>query len=125
MTFYNNLPQITATQDSSQATLKVFDAYAAAPLNINATTYDAMVGFFNSKGFGIDSSKSMAYIIIKQAILDNINPFTIIDTLRNQDSIELSALVTQIVNYNRYKTSSLGTASTYQPADEIARNIVA
>ena len=68
MTYYNNIPQPQPTPNSASATLQVFDTYGVAPLNIDATTYDAMVGFFTSRGFGNDSSESMSYVIIKHAI---------------------------------------------------------
>jgi hypothetical protein len=123
MTFYNNLPQ-EITTDSSGETIQIFDAYTTAPFNIDANTFDAMTGFFQSRGFGSDSAKSMAYIIIKQAILDKYNPFELISTLKGYDALELSTLITELLNYNRYKTSSLGTAGPFTPADEVARNIV-
>jgi hypothetical protein len=125
MTYYNNLPQASQTADSSAATLKVFDTYSVAPLNVNASTYDAMTGFFTQRGFGEDSAKSMSYIIIKQAILDNINPFKLIENLKGLSNVQISDLITEVLNYNRYKTSSLGTASPFTPAQEVARNIVA
>ena len=124
-TYYNNLPQPQKSTDSSQATLKVFDAYTTAPLDIDATTYDAMTGYFESRGFGEDAARSMAYIIIKQAILDKYNPFELIETLKGLTEIEISALITEILNYNRYKTSSLGTATPFTTSEEVARNIVA
>jgi len=125
MTYYNNLPQSQAPADSSQQTLKVFDAYTTAPLNIDATTYDAMTGFFTSRGFGEDAARSMAYIIIKQAILDNYKPFQLIETLKGLTDVEISGLITEILNYNRFKTSSLGVASPFTPSEEVSRNIVA
>jgi hypothetical protein len=125
-TYYNNLPQPSkTTSDSSQATLQVFDTYTTAPLNIDATTYDAMCGYFTSRGFGEDAARSMAYVIIKQAILDKYNPFELIETLKGLTDIEISSLITEILNYNRYKTSSLGTASPFTPIEEVSRNIVA
>jgi hypothetical protein len=124
-TYYNNLPPPAQSTDSAAATLKVFDAYTTAPLNIDATTYDAMSGFFTSRGFGEDAAKSMAYIIIKQAIIDRYNPFELLETLKGLNDIEISGLITEILNYNRYKTSSLGTASPFTPAEEVARNILA
>lgn len=124
-TYYNNLPQATQTADSAQGTLQVFDAYTTAPLNIDATTYDAMSGYFTTRGFGEDAARSMAYIIIKQALLDKYNPFDLIDTMKGLTDFEISGLITEILNYNRYKTSSLGSASPFSPSEEVARNIVA
>lgn len=122
--YYNNIPQPTKVQDSSQETLKVFDAYTTVPLNVDSATFDAMAGFFSSRGFGEDSSRSMSYIIIKQALLDNFKPFELIETLRGLDDLEISGLITEILNYNRFKTSSLGTASPFSPTEEVARNIL-
>jgi hypothetical protein len=122
--YYNNIPQSTKVQDSSQETLKVFDAYTTAPLNIDSATFDAMSGFFSSRGFGEDSARSMSYIIIKQALLDNYKPFQLIETMKGLTDVEISGLITEILNYNRFKTSSLGTASPFTPSEEVARNIV-
>jgi hypothetical protein len=124
MNYYNNIPQPTKIQDSSQETLKVFDAYTTAPLNVDSATFDAMTGFFASRGFGEDSARSMSYVIIKQALIDNYKPFQLIETMKGLDDVEISGLITEILNYNRFKTSSLGTASPFSPTDEVARNIV-
>jgi hypothetical protein len=124
MNYYNNLPQPEKIIDSAQPTLKVFDAYTASPLSIDGSTYDAMTGFFTARGFGIEAARSMAYVIIKQATLDKINPFELIDTLKGLADVQISGLITEILNYNRFKTSSLGIASPFTTAEEVARNIV-
>jgi hypothetical protein len=125
MTYYNNIPKTQPAPDSAKPTLQVFDTYSVAPLNVDSATYDAMIGFFTGRGFGEDSARSMSYVIIKQAILDNINPFKLIENLKGLTNVEISDLITEVLNYNRYKTSSLGTASPFTPAQEVARNIIA
>lgn len=125
MTYYTNLPPQRRANDDSAATIKVFDTYSVAPLNVDATTYDAMTGFFTNRGWGEDAAQSTAYIILKQALLDGYNPFELIETLKGLNDTEISSLINEIVNYNRYKTSSLGTASPFQPSEEVARNILA
>lgn len=122
--FYNNLPQQSQPSDSSQATLKVFDMYRNSSVSVDAATFDAMTGFFTSRGFGQDSASSMAYTIIKQAQSDGYKPFELLDTLKGLNDLQLSSLITEILNYNRFKTSSLGTASPFTPAEEVARNII-
>jgi hypothetical protein len=47
----------------------------------------------------------------------------ILDTLRGLDNVQLSGLVSEILNYNRFKSSSLGYADKPQPHPEIQRNI--
>ena len=124
MPYYNNLPQ-QINNDNAAETLKIFDAYTTTPVNVDAGTYDAVTGFFTSRGFGDDSARSMAYVIIKQAISENHSPFQYIDTLKGYDNVQLSGIVTQLLNSSRYKTSSLGTANPFSPQEAITRNIIA
>ena len=72
----------------------------------------------------MQAAQSVAMIILSQAKKDNLNPFDILDTLRGLSSVQISALVGEILNYNRFKTSSLGITLTPTPADEIQRNIL-
>ena len=37
---------------------------------------------------------------------------------------ELSAIVAEILNYNRFKTSSLGVVTAVEPVEFVRRNIV-
>lgn len=124
-TYYNNLPQTAKSQDSSEMTLKLFDNYTDQPLSVEAGTYDAIVSFFGSRGFQDDAAQSTAYIIIRQAIVDKINPFQLIDTLKGLTDVQLSDLITELLNYNRYKSSSLGSASPFATSEDVARNIIA
>lgn len=124
-TFYNNLPQSSKTHDSSKKTIKIFDNYSNIPITVEVATFDAMTAFFNSRGFEADAAESTAYVIIRQAILDNLNPFQLLDTLKGLNDVQLSDLITELLNYNRYKSSSLGSASAFTPSEEVVRNIIA
>ena len=53
------------------------------------------------------------------------NRMQILDTLKGLNNVELSALVSEILNYNRFKSSSLGYARGFTPNPEIQRNIIA
>jgi hypothetical protein len=123
---YNNIPlpsgQFTS---SSDGTITFFDNYYKVPIQINTTDLTAMTGYFESKGYGIDAAKSVATIILTQAKKDGLNPFDIIGTLKTFNGLQLSALVGEILNNNRFKSSNLGIASQPTPADEVIRNIVA
>jgi hypothetical protein len=59
-----------------------------------------------------------------QAKKDGYNPLKILDTLKGLNDLELSALVSEILNYNRFKTSSLGTARPFFANDIVSRNII-
>jgi hypothetical protein len=122
--YYNNIPRSNqANSDSS--TVQFFNQYYQVPVELNSNSLVAMKGFFEKRGFGTDAAESTALIILSQAKNDNLNEFQILDTLGGLTSVQISALVGEILNYNRFKTSSLGLAAVSTPADEIQRNILA
>jgi hypothetical protein len=121
-TYQGNLPSKTTVQN---ATVQAFDTYFSKPLELDANTFALMQGFFESQGFSKTSAETIAVVIIKQAKKDGYNPLTILDTLKSLNGVELSSLVSEILNYNRFKTSQLGYAGKFVPNLEIARNIVA
>lgn len=105
--------------------MQAYDALYTKPLELEAGQFDAMKGFFSSRGFDNSAAESTAVIIINQAKKDNYNPMKILDTLQGLDNLEISALVAEILNYNRFKSSFLGYARQFNPSSEITRNIKA
>jgi hypothetical protein len=118
---YSNLPSKTTEQNSM---VKAFDAYVNQPLELETNVFNSMKGFFTSRGFQDISAESISVIIIKQAKQDGYNPMTILDTLKGLNDVEISALVSEILNYNRFKTSFLGYARQFNSASEVSRNIL-
>jgi hypothetical protein len=93
------------------------------PVEINSSVLAAMKGYFTNRDFGEVAAESIAVTIIRQAKQDGYNPMQILDTLKGLDDVQLSGLVSEILNYNRFKSSSLGYADKPQPHPEIQRNI--
>jgi hypothetical protein len=120
MSTYSNIP----TSATANQTVQAFDNYYSQPIEVDASVLAAITGYFTSKGFGQVASESIAVIIISQSKKDGYNPMRILDTLRGLNTVDLSALVSEILNYNRFKTSSLGFAQTIMPNGEVYRNIV-
>ena len=118
---YSNIP-VTSSQDQ---TVQAFDSYFTIPIEINSSVLAAMKGYFTNRDFGEVAAESIAVTIIRQAKQDGYNPMQILDTLKGLDNIQLSGLVSEILNYNRFKSSSLGYADKFQPHPEIQRNILA
>jgi len=116
---YSNVPVIKS-QDS---TVQAFDSYMNMPVEINSSVLAAMKGYFTNRDLGEVAAESIAVTIIRQAKQDNYNPMQILDTLKGLDNVQLSGLVSEILNYNRFKSSSLGYADRPQPHPEIQRNI--
>ena len=120
---YNNIPS-ERTASSSDQTLQVFNQYYQAPMELNGATLTAMQGFFESHGFDPVAADSTALVILQQATKDKINAMEIMDTLSGLSAVDISALVGEILNYNRFKTSSLGLQQNTVAADDIIRNII-
>lgn len=120
MTTYNNLP----APSSVNATLQAFDKYYDAPIEIDASTYALMRGFFESRGFDKSAAETIAVTIMKQAKIDGYNPIDVLDTMRSLQGAELSGVVGDIINFNRFKTSYLGQSTGFKPFEPVARNIV-
>ena len=120
-TSYSNIP-VTSSKNS---TVQAFDSLTSSPLELNSSVLAAMTGYFTSRGFGDVAAESITVTIMRQAKQDGYNPMQILDTLKGLDDVQLSGLVSEILNYNRFKTSSLGYAQKFQTNSEIKRNILA
>jgi hypothetical protein len=60
------------------------------------------------RGFGEVAAINTSVVLLQQAKQDKINVYKLIDTLKGINDIQLSNIVTQILNDNRNKTSTLG-----------------
>jgi hypothetical protein len=121
---YTNIPAQPGPM-GTDSTVQVMNNYYTAPLELKASVYDAIVGFFTSKGFDQTAAQSITVTIIGQAKLDGYNPMIVLDTLKNLAAPELNAFVTEIINFNRFKTSFLGYSNQFTSVSEVARHIVA
>lgn len=118
-----NLP-IENIEDSAAGTKLFFDSYGEEPLEFNSNDVDAAVGFFRKAGFDDDAALVVSMTLLKQAKLDSIPIYQILDTVKGFTGLELSRLVGEILNNNRVATSTLG----FRIADVVpnqSRNIAA
>lgn len=119
---YNNVPKDKSSSSSDQ-TVQVFNQYYQTPVSLNNNDLIAMTGFFEKRGFGTDAAESTALVILQQAKKDGFSAMQVMDTLAGLSPVEISALVAEILNYNRFKTSALGTSQHYAPSEEVLRNV--
>jgi hypothetical protein len=118
---YSNVPNTTSV--TNQPIVQAYGFYSQ-PIEFNSTVLAAMKSYFVNRDFGEVAAESIAITIMTQSKQDGYNPMQILDTLKGLDSVQLSALVSEILNYNRFKTSSLGYAQTFKPNVEVQRNII-
>ena len=117
-----NIPN--ESKDSSAPVKEFFNKFFTDPINFPSNQVDAVVGFFESRGFDKVASRSTATVLLQQAKLDGVNVFELVDTLKGVESAKLSFMVTEILNHNRSKISTLGYKITNPNASTEKRNIV-
>ena len=109
--FYTNLPP--KGKDNFDNTIeKLTTTQYQTEYEFNVGEYDAAVGFFVKRGFKRSSAETTAYVILSQAKIDNVNPQELLDKLGQASEIQLSEVITIILNANRYKSSRLGVRQT-------------
>jgi hypothetical protein len=119
-----NLPINSPALGSDKEVTEFFDKYFTKSINYPTNEVNAVIGFFENRGFEKTSAIAVATEILQQAKIDNVKTFKIIDTLKGLNEVQLSEIVTQILNVNRPKTSSLGYSKD-KSADKIEkRNII-
>jgi hypothetical protein len=119
-----NLPQ-SIVQDSAAPTKLFFDKYGQQALEFTANEVTASLAFFQSRGFDDDAATLTAQVILKQAKLDAVPVFKILDTLKTFNGVQISALVAEILNNNRNSTSTLGYKVVSVEKQNQTRNIYA
>ena len=115
-----SLPAQPASKRSDKEINQFFDKYYAKPLEFAANEVDAVTTFFEKRGFDKSASIAVASTILKQAKLDDVKVFQILDTLEGLEEVKLSAVVAEIVNYNRPKYSTIGYRRT-ETVDKVER----
>ena len=74
----NNIPQENTTQRNVK---EFFDVYYSAPLEFPSNEVDAVIGFFEKRGFEKLSADTMASTLLRQAKIDNVKVFELLDTV--------------------------------------------
>ena len=121
--FYTNLPP--KDKDELDKTIeKLTNSDYQTEYEFNAGEYDAAIGFFVKRGFTRTSAESTAYVILSQAKIDNVNPQELLDKLGHASEIQLSEVITIILNANRYKSSRLGVRQSLTTTEVVSRNIL-
>jgi len=125
---YSNLPipDKDIKKDSSDDTIRFFDAYNKKQLQFKASEGDAVIAFFQSRGMESNAAKSTALIFLKQCKLDGVNPLQLIDQLKSiTDEVKLTDTLGKILNINRIPTSGLGVVLEETEENTAKRNIIA
>jgi hypothetical protein len=103
----SNLPK-TQSKDSASEVKQFYNQYFTDFISFPSNDVDAVIGFFENRGFSKTGAIAVGTVLLQQAKLDGINVFELLDTLKQTDQVQLSSVVTEVLNYNREKISTLG-----------------
>ena len=101
-----------------------FDRYYTQPINFADSDLNAITAFFESKGFDATAAVAISVTLINQAKNDDVNVFTLLDTLNGYETVQLSTIVAEILNYNRKRTSVIGFKKENSFSKFESRNII-
>lgn len=102
----NSLPTKEITSDKKVT--QVFDNYFNTKLSFPSNEVDAVISFFVKRGFEKTAAIATGSSLLNQAKIDGVKIFILLDTLKGFNEVQLSAVVTEILNYSRLRTSVLG-----------------
>ena len=103
---------------------KFFDNYFTKQLTFPSSQVDAVVAFFEKRGFETNSAQSVAAVLLKQAKLDNIPVFQFLDSLGSLGELKLNKVVLEVINANSPRTHELGVKTNTITNTTESRNIV-
>ena len=101
-----------------------FFNYQKEAISYPSNQVDAVVGFFESRGFERTAAISTATILLRQAKIDNVKVMELLDQLKSLDDVKLNNLIGAILNTNRSAISKLGFVTEPTEENVITRNIV-
>jgi len=119
-----SLPQEKPNNYSDKGVTNFFDKYFTKKLSFPTNQVDAVVTFFERAGFDKSAAVAVATVLLQQAKVDGINIFKLLDTLKGYNELQLSSIVTEVLNYSRAKSSTLGYKRTESADKTEKRNIV-
>lgn len=118
----SSLPKKETTSEGR--TTEFFDKYFTKKISFPTNEVDAVIGFFLKRGFDKTAAQSTSTVLLEQAKIDNVNIFTLLDTLKGLNEVQLSTVVAEVLNYSRDSTSSVGFKRTATVDKIEKRNIV-
>jgi hypothetical protein len=110
--------------NNTQKTMRIFGDYFDSAITLHSDEYDAVISFFTGKDYEKRSAETIAYVICRQAKLDNVPAMSIVDKLSESTPQELSDVVAEILNLYRFKSSLIGSKVSNPSPEIISRNIL-
>ena len=120
----SGLPIRNISKKSDEEVRLFFDRYYTKPISLTDNDLNSVVGFFEAKGFDNSSATAVGITLLNQAKLDGIKVYKLLETLKKYQDIQISAVVAEVLNYNRKRTSAVGFRKDIVTNKTEKRNII-
>ena len=120
----SDLTSLKKSTDSAEKTKLLFNSFFSNEVSYPSVEVDAVIGFFEKRGFGKSAAFSVSSIILQKAKQDGVKVFELLDTLKYLNKVQLSNLVLVILNSNRSSVSKIGYRQEQTGNFLEARNII-
>jgi hypothetical protein len=120
----SSLPIPNISKRSDRGVQLFFDTYYTKDINFSDNDLNAIIAFFESRGFDNSAAIAVSTSLLSQAKAQKIPVFKLIDTLKTYTGIQLSSIVAEILNFNRRRTSAIGFKREKNKLTIESRNII-
>ena len=115
---------INVTRNNAESTITIFDNFFKKQIKINAAEYDQINAYFRSQLSEDTIANDFTAVIFEIAQGYNQSPLELLDSIKGQSGVELSATLAYYLNGLRSKATLLGVTAIQQPNVYAARNIL-
>lgn len=105
-------------------TVTIFDEFYSFKLEVDANTYDVVYSYFKSVFSEDLAAKNFTLSLFRIADSSRTPALTLLDEVKGQNAIQLTATFCYYLNNLRDNSTLLGIKSTATPAVYAARNVV-
>lgn len=116
---------VNALNTNVDLTVRIFDTFYDYETFVNAEEYDTVYSYMRSVFTTDQAAGNFTVALFRVAQQSNTPILTILASIQNQDSIQLTLTLTYYLNGLRSGSTLLGFGSTVVPNYYTARNVLA
>jgi hypothetical protein len=118
------MPQILDTRTSLDQTVRIFDSFYAFDLQVNASDFDIVFGYFRTVCATQNIAANFTAVFFRIAQETGIPVLELLSAIQGTSKLQMNQVISYYLNSFKSKTSLYGVAVTPPPNQFVARNIV-
>ena len=119
------MPRIIDDKSSLDRTVRIFDSFYQSNLQVNASEYDVVHGYFVSVCETKNIADNFTTVLFRIATQTGVSVLELLDELKGTSgSLQMNKQICYWLNSLKSKTSLYGVSVIPQPVVPVARNVV-